>query len=37
VVAARVAELKGISVEQLGECVRHNFQALFRMPSAEAD
>jgi TatD DNase family protein len=37
VIAARVAELRGVSVEQLGECLRGNFQALFRMPSAPAD
>jgi TatD DNase family protein len=37
VIAARVAELRGISVEDLGQCVKRNFQALFRMPSAEVD
>jgi TatD DNase family protein len=37
VIAARVAELRGISVEELGQCVKRNFQVLFRMPPAEAD
>jgi TatD DNase family protein len=32
-IAARLAELKGISVEAVGQCVTENFKTLFKVPS----
>lgn len=33
IIAARLAELKGTSVEAVGQCVTENFKTLFKLPS----